>query len=396
MALGTANAGNRATFGRYFAGRIGGRSGCSARPKARDAWPDRYAGRSQDCPFNIGLFVPMSGPLGIYGPSSISCAQLAASEINRSGGLLGREVRLEIVNAVDEVESLAEYTSDLLQSGRFDAIVGMHTSSVRRLLAPVVCGRVPYVYTTMFEGGEHTPGVYAIGETPWQQLRPAIRALASRRSAKRWAFVGNDYVWPRACHALARTYVKDAGGELKDDFYLPLGVSQSPEAHFVDQALDRLARLNVDAVLVSLVGQDAVVFHREFGSAGPRLRGMARLSCAIEENGLLAIGGDFTDELYVASGYFASLQTEANMAFREHYYNFCGQRAPTLNGIGQANYEGVHFLATLIERQEGSQDCGPIKHRSARGMVYVDNDNKHSPMYLARANGHFFEVIQRL
>jgi hypothetical protein len=40
---------------------------------------------------------------------------------------------------------------------------------------------------------------------------------------------------------------------------------------------------------MSLVGQDAVDFSRAFGESG-LARQAIRLSCAIEENGLLAIG----------------------------------------------------------------------------------------------------------
>ena len=58
--------------------------------------------RIHDHVYSIGLFVPTSGALGIWGPSTIACARLAAEEINRAGGLLGQEVRLRLVDAADE------------------------------------------------------------------------------------------------------------------------------------------------------------------------------------------------------------------------------------------------------------------------------------------------------
>ena len=100
---------------------------------------------------------------------------------------------------------------------------------------------------------------------------------------------------------------------------------------------------------MSLVGQDAVNFNRAFGRCG-LARDMFRLSCAIEENGLLAIGADNTDGLFVSSGYFGSLDNDANMAFKERYHNHFGQRAPTLNSLGQSTYEGMHFMAALARR----------------------------------------------
>ena len=72
----------------------------------------------------------------------------------------------------------------MLDEGEIDAIVGMHISSVRQNLLRRGAGRVPYVYTPLYEGGERTPGIYAIGETPQQQLRPAIHALTERFAAQ--------------------------------------------------------------------------------------------------------------------------------------------------------------------------------------------------------------------
>ena len=358
--------------------------------------PDAWFERRREQAFAVGLMVPTSGSAGIWGPSTIACAQLAAEEINRAGGLLGQEVRLRVVDAADEISDLAERTTQMLDDGEIDAIVGMHISAVRQNIRGAVAGRVPYVYTPLYEGGERTPGIYAIGETPQQQLRPAIRALTERFQLKRWALLGNDYVWPRLSHALACRYIRESGGAVLDDLYLPFGVSD------FGPVLERIERLGVDALLLSLVGQDAVVFNREFGGAAGKLRGVIRLSCAIEENGLLAIGAENTEGLYGAAAYFAAAPTDSNMAFKERYYGLFGERAPTLNALGQSTYEGMHFLAALIERSSGRRTpwsalaAEPFSYRSAREALYLDNDHKVCPMYLARAEGHLFEVEQRL
>ena len=101
---------------------------------------------------------------------------------------------------------------------------------------------------------------------------------------------------------------------------------------------------------------------------------MLRLSCAIEENQLLAIGADNTENLYVALGYFAALDTDANLAFKERYHSRFGERAPTLNTIGQSLYEGVHFLAALLDgtgRQRAHAGRAPLAYPSARDAVQL-------------------------
>ena len=340
--------------------------------------------------FVVGLLVPINGSAGIWGPSSIACAQLAQAEINAAGGLLDRRLQLRIVDSSDEALDVGHVTGELMRTGAIDAIVGMHTSQVRERVLRDVARQIPYVYTPLYEGGERTPGVFAIGETPGQQLRPAIEHLMQRYRAQRWMFIGNDYCWPRVSHRLAARYVGDRGGVVLADRYLPFGV----EDHA--QLLDEIRRLKPHALLLSLVGQDAVNFNRAFGRCGLS-RDVFRLSCAIEENGLLAMGADNTDGLFVSSGYFGSLDNDANMAFKERYHNHFGERAPTLNSLGQSTYEGMHFMAALARRAADEEApligplVTPLAFRSVRGTRYFGNDQCSQTTFLAQARGHLFE-----
>ena len=366
----------------------GGKGGPAEAQRRRRAGARLAAESGAD--FVVGLLVPINGSAGIWGPSSIACAQLAQAEINAAGGVLERRIRLRVIDSSDEALEVGSVTAELMHSGAIDAIVGMHTSQVRQRVLRDVARQIPYVYTPLYEGGERTPGVFALGETPEQQLRPAIEHLMGRYRARRWMFIGNDYCWPRVSHRLAARYLRDRGGELLADRYLPFGVEDFAEL------LDEVRRLRPQALLLSLVGQDAVLFNRAFGDAG-LARDVFRLSCAIEENGLLAIGADNTDGLFVSSGYFASLDNDANMAFKERYYNHFGQRAPTLNALGQSTYEGVHFMAALA-RRAADDDApllgplpAPLAFKSVRGIRYLGNDRCSHPAYLAEAGGHFFQ-----
>src|SRR3546814_5989849 len=95
------------------------------------------------------------------------------------------------------VEAVAH---ELIEQKAISAVVGRQISGVLRKLAKIIGGRVPYVYTPLYEGNEGTPGIFALGETPQEQLRPAIRRIAEIHHVKKWALVGNDYVWPRFSH----------------------------------------------------------------------------------------------------------------------------------------------------------------------------------------------------
>jgi ABC-type branched-subunit amino acid transport system substrate-binding protein len=135
-------------------------------------------------------FRSLQGPAGIFGPSCELCALLATEEINLENGVLGRELRLRRIDAGQNPSLVAENVFRLVKQGRLDAVVGWHLSSVRQAVAPRISGRVPYIYTALYEGGERTPGVFVVGETPIRQLLPAMRWLRNEYGVRRWCIVG--------------------------------------------------------------------------------------------------------------------------------------------------------------------------------------------------------------
>jgi len=345
--------------------------------------------------FRIGLLIPMCGSAGLWAPSCIASAQIAVAEVNNRGGILDRKVELIMIDAALEAATpVEEVINSLIEIGAIDAIVGMHISAVRQKLSKIVNQRLPYIYTPLYEGGENTKGIFAIGDTPSRQLGPALEYLQNMHHFKKWALIGNDYVWPRSSNSFAKSKLKDLGVDICYERYIPFGISD------MSSIIKDIKNSKAEAVLISLVGQDAVTFNREFGNL-KGLHNIVRLSCAIEENGLLASGQGNLHEMYSASSYFGSLRTSANDNFRERYHNFHGECAPVLNAIGVSTYEGVQFLQELFKmhpndwKNKGSQDIHSIKFTSVKASDEDFHSNIH-PMYIAKANGIFFEILDNI
>ncbi|MEU4420904.1 substrate-binding domain-containing protein [Actinoplanes sp. NPDC024001] len=287
----------------------------------------------------IGVVVPTSGTLGLLAPSALNCAVLAAAELNAAGGILGRPVELTLVDGGRPPAAVAAEVAELVRANALAAVVGTHTSDVRVALTRVLGGRIPYVFTPPYEGGERTPGVFLLGETPQRQLRPALDRLLTGR-ARRWMLLGNDYVWPRRVHEVARRHLIRAGAGVAGERLVPCGAADA------EALVAEVLAARVDAVLLTLVGSDLVRFNRVFATSAGAGR-VARVCAALEENGLLGAGGDGTGELYAAMGYFAALATDAALDFGERYAGRFGRDAPVLNGHGEGAYDGVRLLAAL-------------------------------------------------
>ncbi len=349
-----------------------------------------------DQAFTVGLVVPLSGSEAMYGPSCVLCARLAVEELNATGGVLDRPVRLRILDGAGTPDRVAAAVAREARCGAIDAVVGWHLSTVRRRVAAALHGTVPYVFTALYEGGESTPGVVTIGETPEIQLNPGLRWMAGEIGVRRWAVVGNDYVWPRRSTQVARSALRDRNGpQLDRAQFVPLGTSD------YGTVLDRLAAGCADGVLVLLVGSDAVAFHRQFARRGLEER-FARFSPLMEETMLRAVGPAASRDLFTAGGYFEAVPTTDGLGFGARYTRRFGPGAPVLNAPGESCYEGVGVLAELVNRV-GSTDAvrlstaaGRIRYRGPRGSVAVHGAGTEQRIYLAVADGTSFDILTSL
>lgn len=345
---------------------------------------------------DVAFVVPQGGPAGLFGPGCEACGSLAAAELNDDGGVLGREVRLLPVDGGQEPDAVAADVAALLADGMVDAVSGWHISAVRQAVAPVVAGRVPYVYAPLYEGGERTPGVFLTGETPERQVLPALRWMSDEIGVRTWCLVGNDYVWPRVSARAVRRWARTTPDvRILDELFVPLGTED------FGPALERVVRSGAQGVLMFLVGSDAVRFNRGFAATGLDRR-CPRLSPLMEENMLLATGADATRELYAAAGYFETLATASALEFSRRYAGAYGVHAPVPGALAESCFEAITLLGRLAERA-GTLDPGAwdgvaddLGYDGPRGAVSLHANHLRQDVYLARADGLSFDVLGRL
>jgi ABC-type branched-subunit amino acid transport system substrate-binding protein len=355
--------------------------------------PEFFHRRRDRSKLRVANFIALSGSAGVWGPAATNSTLLAASEINRRGGILGREIELAFHDSGGDIDRVMRSAAGLVEADDVDIVMGSHISAVRVALRKVTAGRVPYIYTPVYEGGERTPGVMAIGETPRDQSRPAIEWLARVKRAQRWYLIGSDYVWPWLSHKATKQYICDAGGRVVGEEFVPVG------EHNHDAHIARIRAARPDVVLISLIGTDSILFNRAFAEQGLASR-MLRLAGAMDETLLLGIGADNAENLYCASGYFVGRDSRQNDAFRAHYQGSFGRCAPPPGSIAQSNYEGLRFLEAAAAKA-GSLEVKPlqkaaanISYDGARGEVSLRSGRAKMPIYLAEAAGLDFRLVE--
>lgn len=346
-------------------------------------------------PVRLGLLVPFHGADAIWGPSCQYSAVLAAVEINSGKKVFGREIELFAVDSGGSPEDVVQRCWELVLNHEIDALIGVHLSSVRVALSEAFAGIIPYIFAPLYEGGETTPGVFAIGETPSQQFPAAIEWMIREKQSLKWHIVGNDYIWPRATHETVRQLIQTKGGNVVGEDYLSLGQVD------ISAMIERINASKPDVIFESLVGSDCVTFNRAFAEAG--LGGeILRLSGSIEENTLLGIGAQHTENLYCAASYFNSLSTRENCTFMEQYHAAYGRSAPVQGVLSQSCYDAIHFFAALAERA-GCLSIAALNNafegltfHSVRGKQHILSGKSDPKIYLAIANGNDYKIVKCL
>ncbi len=345
-------------------------------------------------PIRMGTFFSLSGPASLFGPTQTACNALAVQELNAAGGILGRPVEIVSGDGGAPPAEAAKTAVRMMLQDKVDLIVGSHDSAVRQALVGAIKGKVPYIYTPLYEGGECAFNTYVPADTPPQQIKPSLTALTEMFSLKKVYLIGNDYVWPQNSNARAKEYIAELGGEVVGEEYAPLG----PGNKF-DDAVTRIKSAAPDLVLITLVGGDNINFNRAFAGFGLD-KSIKRLSLLCEELTLMGIGEESSAGLYSCMSYFTAVDTPENVAFKERYAEMAGGDAPPLSMIGVDAYSGTHCAAALIEKA-GSNAADAVMaaadgltYQTATGTGSMTDRHVTKDMYLAECKGTAFEIIQ--
>lgn len=354
-------------------------------------------GENPDRSIEILNIVPLQGAGGIFAPSVESAITLAAEEINNGTGILGRELRTTHIDGGRAPEEVALEVEALLATGLVHAVTGWHTSAVRRAVARVTAGRVPYLFATDHEGFDWAPpGLFMMGSDPGRQILPALRWLHREFGTRRWAIIGNDYVWPRRTAEVVRREFTGRSRELS----VPLEMFVPLETRDFTEFLTHPALDAADGVIVLLVGADVARFNRQFTRLG-RADRQLRVSPAVDENVLLTAGAQANRNLYVPSSFFVNAPESADRLRR--YRRLHGEFAPALTNFSNTEYEAIHTLRAMAEAA-GSLDVPSVHAAVEDGRMLETPAGERRfagqqvvlPGYIAAVDGVDFQILDRI
>lgn len=333
----------------------------------------------------IGIPVGLSGANSVVAPSVVQSAELAVEEINATGGILGKKVVLEVADDASGAAGAQKAFDSLIFQKKVNALISMETSAARNAGLPIVNrGKVPYIYTSFYEGRSCSPYMYVNAWVPDQQVAPIVDFF-NKEGAKTYFLIGSDYAFGRGMLAFTKEYIEKTGGKVVGDEYAPM------DATDWTAILSKVKAANPDAIVTSTAGgAPNVTLTKQLRAAGIKsLYG----NLAVDEGTAKSMGPD-AEGIYIAGSYFTNIDTPANKAFLAAMEKKFGANLKTPNDLSVPQYEAVYAYKAAVEKA-GSTDADKVIPALAevavegpRGTI-VMNDQRHAPltMYLGQVKG---------
>jgi urea transport system substrate-binding protein len=300
-------------------------------------------------PIRVGVISPLTGAWTVYGKAHISGFQLAVDEINAAGGVLGRQIEIVIGDSKTEPRIVVEQANRLIRQERVDFLAGTFSSAERNAAGPVVKSADKILlYPTFYEGQEkkYAPGVcnsniFMFGPEPTQQVWPHMEYM-TKTFGKKFFMIGSDYAWPRVTNEVTKQKLKELGGEVVGEVYIPFNTPQ------YESVLRDIRSSGANIVFHSLTGSDTVNFRQQFAAAGMQ-KDFVIWTVDDEEVVTSGLGPKVSANTYVSFDYFMSIDTPNNKVFLDKFKAKFGQDA-LVNTVGVGMYNAAHMAALAIAK----------------------------------------------
>src|SRR5689334_16279579 len=350
----------------------------------------------------VGMIAEQTGPLAFMGIANANVAKLVVDDINAGGGLLGHEVELCLEDG-ETTDSVAEAcATKLVQEDHVDVIFGGIFSSTRQAIKgpAVVEGKTLYIYPEQYEGQESDPLIFCTGPVPAQQIDPFIPWLMQETGAMSFYLPSADYIWPHVMNAHVRELATANGGTIVGEDYFPLDHTDYRET------VDRIVSTGADVVFNTIVPPGVTPFFEQLYESGFTRNGGQLVCTYFDENFLNMVPAAHAEGLYGCLDYYQAVDDPFSRKLLAHYDGlYPGDAKFTGGGACSGLYRGLRLWAAAVT-EAGSLDqadvIAALDHAEiAEGpggpaAMVPGQHHARMNMYIARARGGHFEVVESL
>lgn len=328
---------------------------------------------AQSGPLRIGLITPLSGPQEFIGTYVKNGAEVAVDQINKAGGILGRQVALEIRDDKANPAAALAAARELLGMG-VNLHVGGISSAVVLALAPVM-QQEKGVHLTCGAGTEkmnheaYSEHMFRPGDSPDARGRAQAKLMAEKYpSVTRWTGLIPDHeygrtMWSIFVDGLLEFYpaVAKKKPEILDPVLMPYGVSD------YRNGITAALRVQADGCFNATYGGDAITMFQQARGFGLMQR--YKVVCDAANEFLVARG--MKQQLppqWTGMHYYAAANKGNAMSDRFMADYLARTKDPEPLGWAAEAHSAVYALARAIEKGKSAETASVI--RNLKGLTW--------------------------
>lgn len=330
----------------------------------------------------VGVLYSLTGTTAIIETSLNHATIMAIEEINAAGGINGMKVVPVIEDPASDPATFAEKARRLVVGEKCVSVFGSYTSASRKAVLPVFEKyHNLYWYPTLYEGRECSTNVMYTGALPNQQQKDLIPWLV-KNFGKKFYLIGSNYIYPKEENNVCKILLKQLGGEVVGEEYVPLGHSE------FSAVINKFKETQPNVIFSTVVGDSVVALHRQYKAAGLDPKKMPMASLTTSEDEVAAMGGEFAAGHFTSAPYFMSYDSPENHRFVEAFKKRWG-KDKTTNFVSEPAYFQVHLFKQAVAKI-GKGDITPPEIRKAawgqeykapQGLVKIDPKSSHTYLW---------------
>ena len=339
--------------------------------------------------WSVGVLFSRTGCLSAIEETQFRGTMTAIDQINRAGGVNGRELLPVVHDPASDVGLFRAYAYRLMVEEGVQTIFGCYSSSSRKAILPLIERLNGLLwYPTLYEGFEYSPNVIYTGSSP-NQNSVALFNYLTRRFGKRIYFIGSDYIYPHETNRIMRMMLTRQGGEVAGEAYVPLNCRRQD----ILPIMRHIRETSPSFIFSTVVGEATAFLYQAFSDAGLDARTMPIASLTTTEAEIQAMGLDVAEGHFTAGPYFKGMGGASEETFVEEYVRCFGEE-DSINMCAEAAYFQVHLLAKALA-VTNSLDTDLLRPvvlgssmEAPQGRISVNPSSNHANLWsrVGRAN----------
>jgi len=185
-------------------------------------------GARGEAPVKLGLVNPLTGVYAAVAQAEVEGAKLAIEQINKKGGILGRQAELLIEDSANNVGTGVQKARKLIDRDAVNCVIGDVNSGIALAIAGVTSEKgvlhiVSGGHTDVITGKECHWNVFRVCNNTTMDVS-AIADTLMQKFGKKWYFLTPDYAYGHSVQDSFVKKLKAAGGEFTGDL-TPVGTT---------------------------------------------------------------------------------------------------------------------------------------------------------------------------